>query len=106
MSVSIHKRNVRDALEPRREPYWAAPLAPGRFIGFRAIPAKAGAWIARARDPDTGKQQYNALGELTETFGYDAAAKAAREWFASLDAGVKTKERATVEDACRAYVAD
>ena len=106
MSVSIHKRNVRDALEPRREPYWAAPLAPGRFIGFRAITAKAGAWIARARDPDTGKQQYNALGEFTPTFDYDAACKAAHEWFASLDAGVKTKERSTVEDACRAYAED
>lgn len=106
MPVSIHKSNVRTALEPRREPYWAAQLKVGRFVGFRKIADKAGSWVARARDPDTGKQQYHALGELTDTFDYDAAVKLAREWFDSLDAGVLHKGAFTVADACREYVED
>lgn len=103
MSLALHKRNVRDALAPRREPYWAAPLAPGRFIGYRVINGKPGSWIARARDADTGKQQYNALRGSDD---WDAACKAAREWFASLDAGVITKGPFTVEMACKEYVED
>jgi hypothetical protein len=106
VSFSIHKRNVRDGLEPRREPYWAAQLKAGRFVGFRKIADKAGSWVARARDPDTGKQQYRALGELTDTFDYDAAVKVAGEWFDSLDAGVVHKGAFTVADACREYVED
>jgi hypothetical protein len=106
VSFSIHKRNVRDGLDPRREPYWAAQIKVGRFVGFRKIDAQRGSWIARARDEDTGKQRYQALGELTDTFDYDAAVKAAREWFDSLDAGVVHKGSFTVSDACREYVED
>lgn len=105
MSVALHKRNVRDALQPRREPYWAAPIEPGRFIGFRAIERKPGSWVARARDPDTGKQKYRALGSALKV-DYDAAALAAREWFTSLDAGVVSTGSYRVEDACREYVED
>ena len=65
MSQEIHKVSVRKALEPRREPYWAAPLATGRFIGFRKIDAERGSWVARARSED-GSQQYNALGQVTD----------------------------------------
>ncbi len=101
MSISIHKRNVRDGLKARREPYWAAPLSPGRYLGFRKIDSQRGTWIARARDRDTGRQQYQAL---TDAPDYESAVKAAREWFASLDAGVTTKGRFTVADACREYV--
>jgi integrase len=103
VSIALHKRNVRDTLKPRREPYWAAPLGPGRFIGFRVIDGKPGSWIARARDPNTGKQQYNALKDATD---YDSACKAAREWFANMDEGVNTKDSFTVEDACKEYVDD
>ena len=55
---------------------------------------------------EDGRQQYNALGALTATFDYDAAVATAREWFAELDAGVRTKGRYTVEDACADYVKD
>jgi hypothetical protein len=106
VSFSIHKRNVRDGLEPRREPYWATQLRAGRFVGFRKIDAQRGSWIARARDEDTGKQRYQALGELTDAFDYDAAVKAARVWFDSLDAGVVHKGEFTVANACREYVED
>ncbi|HJS89803.1 MAG TPA: hypothetical protein VJ738_07540 [Steroidobacteraceae bacterium] len=106
MSEHIHKISIRDKLKPRREPYWAAPLGTGRFIGYRKIDAERGSWIARARNED-GTQQYKSLGASTTAFDYDAAAKAAQEWFASLDAGVMApKGKFTVEDACREYVED
>ena len=111
MSVKIHTATARAALVPRRESYWV-PLGgagAGRFIGFRKmLPNKKGqtveTWMARARDRDTGKQRWTALGELTPTNDYDAACKAARDWFAELDEGVDTKAAFTVEDACREYV--
>ncbi|MHB1813427.1 MAG: tyrosine-type recombinase/integrase [Steroidobacteraceae bacterium] len=106
MSKAIHKVSVRDKLAPRREPYWAAPLEPGRFLGFRKIDALRGSWVARARTEDGKGQRYCALGELTPTFGYDAAVKAARTWFAALDAGVISTTKFTVEDACREYIED
>jgi site-specific recombinase XerD len=105
VSIQIHKAGTRNKLATRREPYWAAPLAPGRFVGFRKIDAERGSWIARARGED-GKQVYSALGADSSKFGYDQAVAGAREWFASLDAGVVTKGKYTVEDACKDYIED
>ncbi|MGH8318509.1 MAG: tyrosine-type recombinase/integrase [Steroidobacteraceae bacterium] len=51
-------------------------------------------------------QRYNALGSVTDTFGYGEACKAAREWFAALDAGVVDTEKFTVRTACEEYVED
>lgn len=105
MSKAIHKATVRAKLTPRREPYWGVPLAPGRYIGYRKIDGERGSWIARARDED-GAQRYNALGAVSDALDYEAACKAAREWFAALDAGVTRTEKYTVADACREYVED
>jgi site-specific recombinase XerD len=104
-SHSIHKVLVRRALSPRREPYWAAPLAQGRYIGFRKIDNERGSWIARARAED-GRQQYRALGAFTAALDYDAARKAAQDWFSNLDAGIAHRRNCTVEEACKEYVAD
>jgi integrase len=111
MTVKIHTATARAALEPRRESYWT-PLGgagAGRFIGYRKmLPNKKGltveTWMARARDRDTGKQRWLTLAELTPTNDYDAACKAAREWFTALDEGVVTEGRFTVEMACKEYV--
>jgi integrase len=111
MSHDLHKRNVRDALKPRitkkgrpsLEPYWGAPLAPGRFIGYRVIEGKAPTWIARARAEDGG-QKYNAL-KVKDVNDYAAAVAAAREWFDKRDAGV-SDEAPTVETVCKEYVED
>jgi len=105
MSQQLHKVRIRSHLAPRREPYWAAPLALGRFLGYRKIDAVRGSWVARARTED-GRQQYKALGALTDAFGYDSAVAAAHAWFAELDAGVIPHGRYTVEDACADYVKD
>ncbi len=105
MSHNIHLARVRNKLDPRPEPYWAAPLAKGKFVGFRKIEGKPGAWVARYRG-ESLKQQYKALGYITEDFDFDQAKAAAEEWFKSLDAGIKTDEVVTVADACRQYVED
>lgn len=113
MSNSIHKSTVRAKLAPRREPYWGVPLESGRFIGYRkmADPKNPKAissetWVARARTEDTRGQRYKALGAVSEKFGYDDASKAAREWFAALDAGVVRSEKFTVRMACAEYIED
>ncbi len=103
-ALELHKAGVRKALKPRREPYWAPPLARGRYVGFRKISADAGSWIARARDDD-GRQRYKALGLAGASLDYEAACKAASAWFQDLDAGVAS-ESITVAQACREYVAD
>lgn len=105
MAHELHKSSVRAALTPRREPYWAAQIERGRYLGFRKIGAQRGSWIARLRD-DAGIQHYRALGADSATFGHDEARAAALAMFAAHDAGVRASERATVEDACKAYVED
>jgi len=104
VSIEIHKSGVRKSLTPRREPYWAAPIARGKYIGFRKIDTQSGSWIARLRD-DNGRQQYNSLGYVTDTFDYDQAQQAAERWFKSREAGI-TDDVVTVADACREYVVD
>jgi len=100
---SIDKARVRNRLEPRREPYWGAPIERGLFIGFRKL-EQGGTWIARLRDED-GRQRYHSI-DHADAMPYEGAVKAARAWAKSIDAGVDTSEVQTVADACRAYVKD
>jgi integrase len=104
MAHEIHKVRVRDGLPPRREPYWGAPLARGRVLGYRKIDAQTGSWVARMRN-ETGHKIYKALGYLTDAFDHEKARAAAEEWFRSQDAGVEMDIK-TVTDACREYVED
>jgi integrase len=103
-SHQLHKISILKALPPRPAPHWAAPIARGRFVGYRKIAADKGTWIARMRGPD-GKQKYQSLGWATEAFDFDHAKVAATEWFKLQDSGVTAaSDRATVADACRAYI--
>jgi site-specific recombinase XerD len=109
MAYELQKISILKELVPQREPYWAAPIQQGQYIGYRKIDAQRGSWIARAWLPDEGvqgKQKYKALGLVTKEFDFDKAKVAAAEWFKQLEAGIKTDEVVTVADACRAYVAD
>lgn len=103
MAFEVHKASVRNALEARREPYWAAPLKRGRHVGFRKLENGTGTWIARLRDDD-GKQHYRSLGQLTKDFDYDEAKRAAEVWFGDFAVGVHDAP-ATVAGACKEYVA-
>jgi integrase len=102
-SHQLQKASVLRTLPPRREPYWAAPLSRGRFVGLRKIDARRATWIARFRN-EAGKQKYKALGNVTSQFGFDQAKTAAAEWFELQESGISATEVRTVVDACEAYV--
>ena len=97
----------REALKPRREPYWQR-LRPGCFIGFRAAArGGAGTWIARAYDDTKRNYRLKALGSFgvgpaNERF---ALAKREAENFATeVERGSISEEKLeTVEDACKRF---
>lgn len=104
--VALARVTDRDKLKPRRDPYWTR-LSAGAYLGFRKMRADSvGSWTARWRDPDTGKQSRQPLGEfenLPPNERYDAASKAANEWLSHFTQVGKTHVE-TVADACAAYV--
>lgn len=110
MSKPIHLSSFRASSPVRTEPYWAAPIRRGQFLGFRKISTDAGSWVARIRiEDERGKlvQRYQALGDCTDLFDYNAAQAAAVAWFATVEAGTGSdKSVTTVAAACRAYVAE
>lgn len=99
---SIDKARTRAHLEPRREPYWGAPIDRGLFLGFRKL-EQGGSWIARLHDD--GNHRYRSLGD-GDTMAHPDAVQAARAWAKSLRTGIDTSEVQTVADACREYVKD
>lgn len=105
--ASISKVVERDKLKPRRDPYWSK-ISKGCYLGFRKMTAgSTGTWLARCLDETAGKQVYKALGDLLELPDhqrYDAAFKAAQEWFTHLGKG-GSAQATTVRDACAHYVA-
>lgn len=105
MTAKIDTVSARSKLAPRREPYWQR-LAAGSHIGYRAASDGLGTWIAKFRDASTGKRALQALGgfhPLPANERYDAAVKAAREWFKHVSQG-GSAEIVTVRGACERYV--
>ncbi|MGS0756201.1 hypothetical protein ACVBEH_17095 [Roseateles sp. GG27B] len=96
----------RAALKPRRDPYWSM-IRKGCYLGYRKMtPNSVGAWTARYLDGLTNKQQRKTLGDFSErpdNQRYDAAKKAAQEWFDHLTKG-GSADVFTVADACAKYV--
>lgn len=108
MAVLLKNVGDRDALKPRHAPYWH-PLRTGCYLGFRKTSATSkGAWLARYRDTDSGKQQLHSLGKfdhLPANEQFDAAKRAAESWFDHMGAGGSGKA-VTVQQACEEYVAE
>jgi site-specific recombinase XerD len=102
MRCAIYKVRVRSQLEPRREPYWGAPIERGLFVGFRKL-AAGGSWIARCHDE--GQHRYHSLGYV-DVVSHDEAVKAARVWAKAARVGVDVSKVRTVADVCREYVLD
>lgn len=105
MTKRIDRVETRARLERRRDPYWQQ-LSRGRYVGFRRLPGvtTSGTWLARFYDG--AQYQYKPLGDfamLPEKERFDAAKRAAEEWFGHLDAGGST-EHFTVKATCEAYV--
>lgn len=99
-SVDVRRRKC----VPRRDPYWMR-LTKGRYIGYRKMAAgREGTWLARAYDG--AKYVYHPLDDfaaLPDGERYDAAKKAAEEWFKHLDLGGSTAP-CSVKAACEAYL--
>ena len=103
--VTLSKVIDRDKLKARRDPYWAR-VSKGCYLGFRKMAAaSSGTWLARHLDESASKQSYRALGDfsdLPDYQRYDAAQKAAQEWFEHLGKGGGAQVT-TVRDACARY---
>lgn len=106
MATKINTVTARDNLQPRHTPYWHR-VRKGAYVGFRKISATGGgAWLARFRDEETGKQQVNSLGKfehLPPNERFDAAVREAETWFRHRDTG-GTAEVLTVAAVCKEYV--
>ena len=105
--MQIHKVADRAKLNPRREPYWQR-VSKGCFLGFRkTVSDSKGNWLARFRDPGTGKQLYVPLGDFgnfPESDRFDIAKNSANEWFRHLNKG-GSPDLVTVRQICLRYVA-
>ncbi len=104
MGKRLDRVDVRNKLPLRRDPYWHR-ISEGRYVGFRHMTkGSPGTWLARAYG-DAG-YAYETLGDfatLPEGERYDAARKAAEEWFQHLDMGGSTEPQ-SVKGACEAYI--
>ncbi len=105
MAHKLDSRAVRRRLKERREPYWQS-LLPGRALGYRKG-ATGGHWVARYTPPGAARK-YQALGpaddveNLAGALTFEAAVRAASEWFRSLSRGARTDY--TVNDAVATYL--
>src|SRR5690606_3651946 len=97
----IDKATVRNKLPPRREPYWGAPVERGLYVGFRRL-AQGGNWIARYHTEDR-RHVYHSLGPVSAENDYEAAARAAKRWRRTVDAGVQADRVLTVADVVDQY---
>jgi hypothetical protein len=60
----LSKVKNRDALKPRREPYWHK-ISQGNHLGFRKLNSDSkGTWLARAYDSHTTKKPQKSLGDF------------------------------------------
>lgn len=105
MSKRIDRVDTRQKLEVRREPYWQR-ISEGRYIGYRRMTkGSEGTWLARA--PGQGSryayQTLQGIDDHPEKDRYDAALKAAGEWFRHLDLGGSTLPH-TVKAAAESYL--
>ena len=104
--ADLSKVKNRDALEPRREPYWHK-ISQSNHLGFRKINKNSrGTWLARAYESHTTKKPQKSLGdflEYPENLRFEMAQKAAQEWFTHIGRGGSTQE-VTIQNVCDNYV--
>ncbi|CAN7368651.1 tyrosine-type recombinase/integrase [Acidovorax sp. LjRoot129] len=105
MTSKIDTVSSRERLKLRREPYWHR-ISKGNYLGVRKMTSDGYTWMARSLDEGTRKQVYKALGDLStlpDHQRFDAASRAAREWFEHLGKGGSVKTM-TVAETCKKYV--
>lgn len=106
MAKAFGKVSERNALKPRRDPYWER-MQKGCYLGYRKMAKGAdGTWLARALLETTGKQAHKPLsdfGALPDHLRYDRAKKEAQKWFEHLGRG-GNPDAVTLRSACERYV--
>lgn len=105
--VDLSKVVQREALRPRREPYWHR-LWPGCFLGYRpSMKGGAGTWVARAFDEEQQRYRLRALGSFAQhqpRERFTLAKQAAELFAADIERGGLPDETVeTVADACRKF---
>jgi len=102
--ADLNRVGKRKDLKPRRAPHWQE-LSRGKSLGYRRMTAASpGSWIARIYlDGDYQQKPLGDFAMLAEEERFDAAKKAAEEWFAHISMGGST-DKVTVKQACEAYV--
>ena len=107
MAKRIDTVEARSKLPARRAIYWHR-LSTGQHVGLRKLTADtAGTWVARVYDNTSNKQSLHSIGSFDDQLPnkrFDAAKKAAEEWFEHLGRG-DSKTNSTVKQACQSYVA-
>lgn len=98
MATNIKSKSARDALKPRREPYWHL-LSVGLYVGFRRT-GDGGTWIGRRLQEGTKKYLLRSFGELPS---FEEAKHHVEEWAGGIDVGA-THKATTVKEACETYV--
>jgi len=102
----LSKVKNRDALKPRREPYWHK-ISQGNHLGYRKLKNDSkGTWLARAYDSHTTKKPQKSLGDFLaypDNLRFEMAQKLALEWFTHLGRGGSTQE-VTIQNVCDNYV--
>ena len=104
--TDLSKVKNRDALKPRREPYWHK-ISQSNHLGFRKLNKESqGTWLARTYDNQTLKKPQKSLGgfsEFPDNLRFELAQKAAQEWFTHLGRGGSTEE-VTIQNVCDNYI--
>lgn len=99
MAKNLKSKSARQALKPRREPYWHC-IRVGLYVGFRRTAEGDGTWIARQLQAGSKKYLLRSLGSLPE---FEDAVGETQVWAGAVDAGGSHKS-VTIEAACKAYV--
>ncbi len=99
MAINLKSTSAREALKPRRNPYFHC-LRIGLYLGYRRTEEGEGSWIARRLKEGTKAYEFRSLGALS---GYDEAAKLTEAWAGAVDLGI-THKAITVEEVCRTWV--
>lgn len=99
MATNLKSKSARQALKPRREPYWHC-LSVGLYVGFRRTVEGDGTWIARQLQAGSKKYLLRSLGTRPD---FEDAVKETQAWAGAVDSGGSHKS-VTVEVACKAYV--
>ncbi|SFC34039.1 Site-specific recombinase XerD [Polaromonas sp. OV174] len=99
MAVNLKSTSARDALKPRRNPYFHC-LRIGLYVGYRRADEGTGTWIARRLKEGTKSYEFRSLGTLS---GYEEAVRLTEAWAGAVDMGI-THKAITVDEVCNTWV--